>query len=341
MNPAQSAAYRGFRPYLVSGITAILIAAPSFAQSGDGVDSTVKDGAQQALDSLDEVLVIDASASSGTPFQDGTALDEEERDLRMEGREIVHPVTSPSYADDAYITTRDLRGYYVNQQFPRNAAIAGGAARIYGVQYRHAVADNVQVLVSKLGFTDLDVGSIQEVGTDDLAVAVKYAFLQDWDNELHAAVGLGYEAGIGHREVWAGDDELRVFGAVNKGIGNLHLGLSANALFAMGDEDSLGDSDRLSAQLHADYYINETFSPLVELNYYKTLSEGDNVVAPFSGVDIGNLGGGESEDVLTAGLGGEARLRNDLAVRIAYESPLTDNNDLFGYRWTLSAVWRF
>jgi hypothetical protein len=79
---------------------------------------------------------------------------------------------------------------------------------------------------------------------------------------------------------------------------------------------------------------------VVEVNGYHTLNNGD-VVTPFSGVDVANLGGNEDEDVMTFALGGELRPTQGLGVRLAYEAPLTDNVDLFGYRWTLSAVWGF
>ena len=78
----------------------------------------------------------------------------------------------------------------------------------------------------------------------------------------------------------------------------------------------------------------------MELNYYSVLEDG-NPVSPFSGLDLGNLGGNEDEDALSIAFGGEYRFQGDLAFRLAYESPLTDNVDLWGYRWTASAVWRF
>lgn len=51
--------------------------------------------------------------------------------------------------------------------------------------------------------------------------------------------------------------------------------------------------------------------------------------------------GCDGEDVFTAAIGGEYRPTERLALRAACESPLTDNEDLFGYRWTISAVWGF
>lgn len=279
----------------------------------------------------------EALTSEGYFFDD----DEPRAFWRSEnGRRIVHPLSAPNYNDDAYITS-DLRGHYINHQFPtNNVNPRGGAARVYGGQFRKALNERWQFQISKLGFNDVHIGTSEEAGLDDLAVAMKYAFLQDWKRQMHMSIGLGYELGIGDEDTLGDDDELRVFGAFNKGFDRSHIGLSVNALFATGSESSNGDSDRLSAHLHYDYEVNDQFSPIVELNYYSTLSNG-SPVTPFSGLDLGNFGGNEDEDALSACIGGEFRFQRDLAFRVGYESPLTDNVDLWGYRWTASAIWRF
>ncbi len=96
----------------------------------------------------------------------------------------------------------------------------------------------------------------------------------------------------------------------------------------------------MSWHLRGDYYSNEIFSPVVEVNGYHVLDEGDNAPLPFSGVEVLSRGGGSSEGVVTAAVGGEARL-GSVGLRAAYESPLTDNEDPFGWRLTFSAVWGF
>lgn len=49
----------------------------------------------------------------------------------------------------------------------------------------------------------------------------------------------------------------------------------------------------------------------------------------------------EDSFVITDGLGLEWRFSDSLALRGAYEYPLTDNIDLFGDRYTASLVWAF
>lgn len=255
-------------------------------------------------------------------------------------RRAVHPISAPYFHEDSFVTS-DLRAWYVNHQFPGNSPIGGGSADVYALQIRAALTESLQLVAYKDGYVDISSGAVDDSGMNDLAAGLKWAFLQDWERDLHAALGVGYELGTGDEEVLQEDEEARVWASLNKGFERLHLGATVNGLFAMGSEDALGDSDRLTWHLHADWYAHPAFSPVVEFNGYHTLSEGDNTPLPFSGVDVANLGGGEGEDVVTAALGVEVRPGAGLGLRAAYESPLTDNEDLFGYRWTASLVWGF
>lgn len=255
-------------------------------------------------------------------------------------RRAVHPITAPYYHEDAFVTT-DLRAWYLNHQFPNNSPIGGGDAKVYALQIRAALTESLQFVAYKDGYAQFDSGAVDDSGWNDVAAGLKWAFVQDWERDFHAAAGLGYELPVGSEDVLQDDAELRVWAGANKGFDRLHLGFVVNGLFATGSEDDLGDSDRLSWHLHADYFVNEWVSPVVEVNGYMTLNEGDNTPLPFSGVDVANLGGGDGEDVISAALGGEIRPCEGLGLRAAYEAPLTDNEDLFGYRWTISAVWGF
>ncbi len=255
-------------------------------------------------------------------------------------RKHVHPITSPYYHEDSFVTS-DVRAWFLYHDFPKSSPITGGNAKVYAVQARVALTDRLQFVATKDGYADFDSGLIQDDGFVDIAAGVKWNFLQDWDNDLHAAVGIAYEIGVGDDEALQEDDELRLWASVDKGFDKLHVGATVNLLIATGSEDPLGDSDRLFWHARADYFLCEWFSPVVELNGYHTINEGDNTPLNFSGVDVANLGGGESEDVVTVGLGGEFRPTDNLGLRFAYETPLTDNDDLFGYRWTFSAVFSF
>ena len=292
----------------------------------------------------------DASFSSSTPSQDTDSdaadapsegfffSDDEPRAFwrSKNGRRIVHPVTAPNYQDDAYITS-DVRFNYLNHQLPNNNVLPGGAVRAYDFQFRYAVNERLQIQLSKAGYADVQIGPLDDVRGTDAALSVKYAFLQDWENQTHASVGLGYELDVGSANLFGDSDDIRLFAAFNQGFDRSHIGLSANALFSAGQEGPGEGTDRVSLHFHYDYELNEYFSPIVELNFYDTFSCGSGVL--INGTDLGDLGGNDAAFI--AGFGGEVRLLRDVATRIAYETPLIESADIFGYRFTLSALWRF
>lgn len=254
----------------------------------------------------------------------------------------VHPITAPYFNEDAFVTS-DVRAWFLFHDFPQSSAIGGGSAQVYAAQVRLALTDTLQLVAYKDGYTDFDSGAVKDSGFNDVAAGLKWNFIQDWDNQFHAALGVGYELSTGSSAVLQDDNEWRFWASANKGFDRLHLGANVNVIIAEDDSDTqgFGSSDTLDWHLHADYYACKYFSPVVEINGYHTTNEGSTRPLPFSAVDVANIGGGKGEDVVTIGLGGEIRPADNVAARVAYETPLTDRDDLFGYRWTFSLVWSF
>ncbi len=258
---------------------------------------------------------------------------------------FVHPVTAPYFHENSFVTS-DVRAWAAYHSFDSDVGIDN--AKVYAVQLRLAITNQVQFVAYKDGYTDLSSGL--EDGWNDVAVGVKWNFLQDWGNNLHAAVGAGYELPWGNGDL-DGDDEYRFWLSVDKGFDKLHIGGTVNV--RLGNDDTPfvqtgpntfspvpleGDSDMLSVHLHADYYLNKFVSPVVELNYYQPFSSNDGDGFINAG-DVGNFA--TDQDSLTLGLGAEFRPIDNLGLRAAYELPLLDDNDLFGWRVTLSAVYGF
>lgn len=291
----------------------------AFAQDGGAVPD------DEVLEPTDELY-----------FEDEPARFEANR--AVERAQIVHPITAPNISEDPFITT-DIRGTYVYHSFPGSLFPGDDEARLYDFQGRYAVNDKLQVFINKLAIVDIHTPFGNDHGISDIGFGVKYSVLSDWESHRFAAIGASYELGTTGQNTFYEDDEARFFATYAGRVGSVNFSGSANLRFGVGAEDQNGDSDNLSLHLHADHALTEIFSPVLELNYYKVLSNGDNVT-PFSGVDLANFGGNEDEDVLTLGIGGEARVLDGVALRAAYELPLTDNEDLFGYRWTMSAIWR-
>ena len=253
---------------------------------------------------------------------------------------VVRPLTAPYFHEDAFVTS-DLRAWYVNHQFYGDTI--GGEAEVYALQVRLALTKRLQLVAYKDGYTDLsDTGLGNPDGWNGLGAGLKYAVIQDWENQFHLAGGIGYELGLGDAEVLQDTDELRLWLSANKGFDRLHLGFAANYRVADNHRDGpFGAADMVTLHAHADYFVNDWFSPVVELNGYFVTDEGP-VGADFSGVDAVSIGGGEDEATLTGALGAELRpLGPGLGLRLAYETELTDNVSLFGHRWTFSTVYEF
>lgn len=254
---------------------------------------------------------------------------------------FVHPVTSPYFHEDSFVTT-DIRLWYLYHDFPNSSTFGGGHAQVIAAQARLAITNQIQLVAYKDGYTFLDSPLSGEEGLNDIAAGLKWNFIQDFAHQFHMAAGVGYQLPAGDDEVFQDYDQWRFWASVNKGFDRIHLGATVNFFLTDDKHQRLGHSDELSWHLHGDYYVCEWFSPVVEINGYHVLNAGGEVV-PFSGLDVTNLGGSSGDPVVTIGLGGEIRppIKN-LSLRAAYETPLThEANDIFGWRITTSIVWGF
>ena len=108
----------------------------------------------------------------------------------------VAPVSAPYYHEDSF-NTSDVRAWFAYHDFPKSSTLDGGSAKVYAVQVRIALTEQLQFLATKDGYTDLDTGLLQDDGWNDIAAGLKWNFLQNFEDQLHAAVGFTYEIGVG------------------------------------------------------------------------------------------------------------------------------------------------
>jgi hypothetical protein len=109
---------------------------------------------------------------------------------------------------------------------------------------------------------------------------------------------------------------------------------------------------------HASYELHKWFIPLVEVNWFHVLDAGDGRgnfggqlggavpgAVQFEGGDLFNLGAPgatSNRDFVSAAVGFRSRLTDTISAGVAYEVPLTDDEDsLMKDRITLDLLWRF
>jgi len=264
---------------------------------------------------------------------------EEAKDVPKENQ-FVHPISSPFFSENSFITS-DARAWFLYHDLPSDSLIDGGEAYAGAVQLRLALFDCLQFVAYKDGYLRLNSGLVDEDGMMDIGAGIKWAFLQDFKNQFHAAVGVGYEVPVGDNDILQDDSEFRFWGSIDKGFGKFHIGANANFFLTTTDpDDDFGNSDYMSWHVRADYWVTEWFSPVIEFNGYHVLNAGESIL-PFQGIDVGNFGEGEDDPVISMAVGAEFRPCAPIGIRVAGEFPLTDEDDLYGWRLTASVVFSF
>lgn len=286
------------------------------------------------------LLVLAAGAAHAQLLGDKPLFGEGKLDNPTGDNQFVMPVSSPYYHENSLVTN-DVRAWFVYHKFNADALGADSSATDYAVQVRVALLDRLQLVAYKDGYLDLD-GAVASEGWNDIAAGLKFQFLHDDEEHMYAAAGLGYEARTGESRALQNDSEIRGWASFDKGWDKFHAGATINYRFSTsGKNDDNGNSDIFSWHLRADYRVTEFFSPVAEVNGYHIVRDSGTGIA-LNGADVLNLGATNADATVSAALGVEFRTGPDIAVRAAYEVPLTTNDsDLFGTRLTFSLVYSF
>jgi hypothetical protein len=254
----------------------------------------------------------------------------------------VSPVSSPIFNETPYITT-EIRPMWIHQEIPGSFATGGGDIDGLAAQIRVAITDRLGFIATKDGWADVDFDGVlqSEDGALNLAFGLKYAVVAQAETNTLVTVGIKYEAPAGDikssgiRLQGQGDGLMDLFVAGARSFGPLGLEANLGTQIAMDGDD---DMSFAHYSLHADYEVLGRVYPLLEVNGWTPIDDGNRTNVGANGLDLVNLGSGNASTVVTFAPGVRVRLHDHADFGFAYEVPMTDDQDLMNWRVTTDFV---
>lgn len=273
--------------------------------------------------------------------------------------DAITPLSNPTLAGLALPRT-NIHAMVMHQQISDSISVGNGAAEaplggdlnIVAVQLEYAFNERLSLIATKDGYIDFNPDNTlgDEEGFANLAAGLKYAFIYDEANQFILSGSAVVELPTGNRDVFQGYGD----GAVNLSLSTLKLQDGWQLSTAAGVQlpfDTKENAVTGFVSAHASYQLTERFTPVVELNWFRVLSEGEgdghiaSTLTDFEGGDLINLGStnaSANKDIVTAAAGARYKLNDAISLGAAYEIPLTAEEDnLMKSRITVDALWTF
>jgi hypothetical protein len=264
-------------------------------------------------------------------------------------KHYVPPVSNPILNETPFITT-EVRPFYMNHSIPDTVPglglPGGGSVNIWAVQLRVALTERLGFIANKDGWADVNFQAssilpIDDDGLANLGFGFKYALISDPKQETLVTVGLTYEAPTGRLKAgpfWLqgnGDGFLIPFVTAAKSYDKLGLQAMLGTKHAL---DGDKNASWFNYSLHMDYEILPNFYPLVEFNGFIPIDEANLTPFAFEGFDVVSIGGSNVSSVVSFAGGARYKIMDHLLAGIAYEIPLTDDEDILDWRLTADLV---
>lgn len=274
------------------------------------------------------------------------------------------PISNPTLFDLALPRT-GVHLIYMHHRFPNriNTTIGkvdlGGDLNLVALQFEYAFSERLSLVALKDGYVDFNPDNTaafnKEEGFANVGAGLKYAFILDPANQYVLSGSATVELPVGSKDVFQGEGD----GFVNLSLQNLKLHGKWQFAGSLGVQVPLDNdfSTQGWAGLHVSYEVTPWFIPLVELNYFRVLDDGDGgmrfskqvggmvpAVAESEGADLLNLGAANSKgaDYATVAVGFRSRLSGNADIGFAYEFTLTGEEDnLTEDRFTFDFTYKF
>ena len=255
----------------------------------------------------------------------------------------ISPVANPLFFEAPQIQT-EARPVFIQHNIDKSFITGGGDVRVYALQLRYAVSDRLAIIATKDGYIEFNPKSTltHQDGWANIAAGIKYALVQDVENQFIFTPGVKLDLPTGNKAVFQGrgKGEWDLFVSALKGWGGFHL--TANAGFRVPN-----DFSKETAQAHyslmADYYVCKYFIPFATANAFTVLSDSKQIALGTEGYDLINFGTSNASGKTMAAVGGgfRSKLAKNLDLGFAYEAGVTHPKQLFDERFTVDLILHF
>lgn len=255
----------------------------------------------------------------------------------------ISPVTNPLFFEDPQVNS-EIRPIFVYHQLDDDFLTGGGNVRVYAVQARYAVTDRLAIIATKDGYIEFNPKAAlpKADGWADIGAGLKYAVIDDKENQFILTPGFKFELPTGNQRVFQGNGkgEWDVFVSAGKGFNDLHL--TANTGVRLPNDWS-EETASAHYSLQLDYYTCQYFIPFIAANGFTVLSEADQLPLNVEGFDLINFGSSNAEGFtqITLGAGFRSRLLDSLDIGFAFEKGVSKPRGIFDERYTVDMIWRF
>ena len=251
----------------------------------------------------------------------------------------ISPVANPLFFEDPQINS-EVRPVFAYHEISDD--FVDGFARYYALQLRYAITERLAVIATKDGYVQLRIPGLREDGWADIGAGLKYAVIDDKENQFILTPGFKIELPTGNRDVFQGNGkgEWDLFVSAAKGFDNFHM-VGNVGVRLPNDWDEETASAHYS--LHLDYYVHQYFIPFIAASGHTVLSEAERTPFNVEGFDLINFGASNAKgrtQVVFAG-GFRSRVVESVDVGVSYETSLTRPEGLFDNRYTVDLIWRF
>ncbi|MBI3414145.1 MAG: hypothetical protein HY043_02305 [Verrucomicrobia bacterium] len=255
--------------------------------------------------------------------------------------EAISPVANPLFFESPLIQS-EVRPIFMYHNISDD--FIGGFARVYAVQLRYAVTERLAIIATKDGFIQLrpNVAALRKDGWADIGAGLKYALIDDKENNFILTPGVKYELPSGNTRVFQGngDGEFDVFVSAMKGWDKFHATASVGGRIPVNFDD---ETASLHYSLQLDYHVCQWFIPFAVASGHTVLNEGKGPAFKVEGFDLINFGASDAGGFTQIAVGGgfRSRLCKWADVGFAYEKGVTSPKGLFDDRFTVDMIVKF